>query len=315
MCTAIRFTDASGNMFLGRNLDWSCGYGERIVVTPRGYVPPSPFGATPETRHAVIGMGIVAENAPLYFDCGNEAGLAVAGLNFPGFAEYAPGPVEGRTNIAAWEFPLWVCASFASVDEAEAALADATIVDSPINEVFPSSLLHWIIGDAKRSITVEQTAAGLEVFDNDVDVLANQPGFDWHRENLRSYVALTPEVPANATWNSAELAPYGSGAGIRGLPGDYYSTSRFVRAAYLNAHYPVQEDEAANVSRMFHTLGGVAMIDGAARMGTGDFERTVYTGGFSAATGTYYWNTYEDPAIRSSSLADFDCDGTELQEL
>ena len=39
MCTAIRFTDDKGQMYLARNLDWSCGYGERVVVTPRGLSP------------------------------------------------------------------------------------------------------------------------------------------------------------------------------------------------------------------------------------------------------------------------------------
>ena len=34
MCTGIRFTDTAGNMYFGRNLDWTCGYGERVVVTP-----------------------------------------------------------------------------------------------------------------------------------------------------------------------------------------------------------------------------------------------------------------------------------------
>lgn len=314
MCTAIRFTDTHGNMFFGRNLDWSCGYGERVVIAPPAWVPTcSPFGVTAALRHgALIGMGIVEEGMPLYFDCANAAGLAVAGLNFPGYAQYEPAPVDGRTNVASWEFPLWVVANFSTVDEVEAALPQVAIVDKPIVDKYPTSLLHWIVGDATRSIAVEYTAAGMQVFHDDADVLANQPGFAYHAENLRSYLNLTSDVPADATWRAARLAPYGSGAGMRGLPGDYYSPSRFVRVAYLNAHYPDQEDEQANVSRLFHTLGGVSMIDGAARMGNGEFERTVYTGGVSTATGTYYWNTYDDPAIRHVSLADHDLSGTEL---
>ena len=37
MCTGVRFADEDGNMYFGRNLDWSFSYGEKIVVTPRGY--------------------------------------------------------------------------------------------------------------------------------------------------------------------------------------------------------------------------------------------------------------------------------------
>ena len=85
MCTGIRFTDTAGNMYFGRNLDWTCGYGERVVVTPPAAQVPAAFDrpGDPERGHAVIGMGIVAGGIPLYFDCGNDAGLAVAGLNFP----------------------------------------------------------------------------------------------------------------------------------------------------------------------------------------------------------------------------------------
>ena len=313
MCTAIRFCDKAGHMYFGRNLDWSFSYGEGVVIAPRGYEPKtSPFGATKAMRHPVIGMGIVEEGTPLYFDCANSAGLAAAGLNFPGYACYDKAPTEGKTNVASWEFPLWVVANFETVDEVEAALPNVAIVDAPINDKFPTSLLHWIIGDAMRSIVVECTKDGMQVFHDDADVLANQPGFAYHAENLRSYLNLTNEVPATVCWRGAELSPYGSGAGMRGLPGDYYSPSRFVRAAYLNAHYPDQEGEAANVSRLFHTLGGVSMIDGAARMGNGDFERTVYTGGVSTETNAYYWNTYDDPAIRTVALSDYDVEGSEL---
>ncbi|SFG76700.1 linear amide C-N hydrolase [Oribacterium sp. WCC10] len=173
-------------------------------------------------------------------------------------------------------------------------------------------MLHWIIGDAKRSIVVEYTKNHMEVYKNDVDVLANQPGFEWHRENLRNYMNLDSDMPEKVVLKDVKMTPFGSGSMMRGLPGDYYSTSRFVRAAYLNNNYPVKSNEDENVSRMFHTLSGVAMIDGAAEMHDGMYEKTIYTGGFSSATDTYYFNTYEDPAIKSVHMKDYDLNGKEL---
>ncbi len=269
-------------------------------------------------REPVIGVGMVEEGMPLYFDCTKTSGLGVADLNSPGYAQYAGAPVEGKTNVAAYEFPLWVVANFTTVDEVERALDDHVIVGKPINDKHPVSPLHWIIGDATRSIVVEQTAQGMEVYHDDVDVLANQPGLAWHREGQRNYTNVTNEIPQNVVWDKAELLPYGSGAGMRGIPGDHYSTSRFVRIAYLNSHYPVQSvqpGEKANVSRVFHELGGVAMIDGTARMTNGDFERTVYTDGYSAATRTYYFSTHEDPAIHSVAMDGYDTEGTELVQV
>ena len=156
MCTAIRFTDDKGQMYLARNLDWSCWYGERVVVTPRGFKPNSPFGAVTGMREPVIGMGIVEEGMPRSrFDCANASGLA-GRSQLPGYAQYADAPVEGKTNVAAYEFPLWVVANFTTVDEVERALDDLVIVGKPINDKYPVSLLHWIIGDATRSIVVSR---------------------------------------------------------------------------------------------------------------------------------------------------------------
>lgn len=311
MCTGVRFSGKDGAMYFGRNLDWSCGYGEKVVITPRGYKYDSAFLGE-MGGSAVIGMGIIAENVPLYFDCANEHGLAVAGLNFPGYAAYAPSAVDGKTNVAAYEFPLWVALNFTSVDEAEKALKDVAIVSKPINDQYPVSQLHWLIGDAKRSIVVEYTANGMEIYENDVDVLTNQPGYGWHKENLRNYMNLGSKMPEEVKWDKASMKPFGSGSLMRGLPGGFYSTDRFIRVAYLNTHYPVQDSEADNVSRLFHTLAGVAMIDGGAAMADGAFEKTIYTGGYSAATKTYYYNTYEDPAIKSVAMKDYELDSGEL---
>jgi len=312
MCTGIRFSDNKGNMYFGRNLDWSFGYGEKVIITPRNYHFKSAFLGDLSVKYALIGMGIVQENIPLYFDCGNEAGLAVAGLNFPGYAEYEKEEVQGKTNVAAYEFPLWIAMNFTSVDEVEKELSNVAIISKPINDKFPVSMLHWIIGDAKRSIVVEYAKNGMEVFNNDVDVLANQPGFMWHRENLRNYMNLDSSMPESVKWKDAKMKPFGTGSMMRGIPGDYYSTSRFVRAAYLNTHYPQKDTEEENVSRLFHTLAGVSMIYGAAKMGDGKYEITIYTGGFSSATNTYYYNTYDTPTIRSVSLFDFDLDSKDI---
>ena len=264
---------------------------------------------------AIIGMAIVEENVPLYFDCANEAGLGIAGLNFPGYADYAAKPIENKTNIAAYEFPLWVVMHFSTVDEVEEALKDAVIVAKPINAKYPVSQLHFIIGDAKRSIVVEYTKDGMEIYHNDVDILTNQPGYAWHKENLRNYLNLDPKMPAEVDWRGAKFTAFGSGSLMRGIPGDYYSPSRFVRVAYLNTHYPVKSTEQDNVSRLFYTLGGVSMVDGAAQMADGECEITVYTGGYSSASKTYYYNTYEDPAIVSVAMKDYDLDGAELTQV
>ena len=202
-------------------------------------------------------MAIASEGFPLYFDCANENGLAIAGLNFPGYAYFPDDARPGTTAVAPYEFPLWVTSNFDNVDDVEAALANITLVNKGFGD-FPIALLHWIIADASGCIVVESTADGLQVMRDPADVLANQPGLAWHLENLRSYMNVTPGAPSSVTWGNATMTPFGAGAGMRGLPGDVYSPSRFVRAAYLNAHHAPKDTERGNVARVFRTLGGVA---------------------------------------------------------
>ena len=312
MCTGIRFTDKTGAMFFGRNLDWTQGYGEKVVVTPPAAQVPTAFErpGDPARGHAVIGMGIVVAGIPLYFDCGNDAGLAIAGLNFPQSARYAAATVDGTTNVAAYEFPYWVARNFSTLAELRTALTHVTVVAKPVNEQLPVANLHWIVGDATGSVVVECLEGGLKVWEDDVDVLTNEPDFGWHRQNLRNYLMLTDGLPAAAGWGRAELRPFGSGVGVQGLPGDYGGPARFVRAAFVNAHYPAQSDEKANVTRLFRTLGAAAVPDGVARMGNGTYEKTLYTSCFSAGSLTHYHATYDDPAIRAYPLAACDLTGT-----
>lgn len=312
MCTGIRFTNAEGAMYFGRNLDWTQGYGERVVATPPAATIPPAFvrDGDPAVGHAVIGMGIVVAGIPLYFDCGNDAGLAVAGLNFPHSARYAAEPRQGSVNVAAYEFPFWIARTFSSLDEVRAALASVTVVAKPVNEHLPVANLHWLIGDATGSIVVECMEEGMRVWENDADVLTNEPDFGWQRTNLCNYLTLTDEDPDAAAWGAMKLAPFGSGLGMQGIPGDYSGPSRFVKAAFVNSHYPAQTGEAANVTRLFRTLGSVAVPEGAAKMADGSHEKTLYTSCFSPATMTYYHATYDDPRIRSYPIASVDLAGS-----
>lgn len=303
MCTGIRFTDAQGNMYFGRNLDWTVGYGEEVIITPKNYKRTYAFEGEGNSVGDIVGVAIIVNDTPLYFDAANDQGLAIAGLNFPGIAHFEEEPIEGKINLAAYEFPLWVTSSFSTVDEVEEALKNVAIVAKPVNDAYPVALLHYFIGDKNRSIVVEYMADGMHVYHDPVDCLTNHPTFPWHLENLHNYISLTPEFPPTVAWDKTEITAYGSGSGMRGIPGDYYSPSRFVRAAYFNFHYPEQEGEKANVTRLFKTLEAEAMIKGGARVSDGDFEYTIYTGGYSQATKTYYYAKYDEPTIKAIPIS------------
>jgi len=313
MCTGVRFNDNKGNFYFGRNLDWTTDYGEKVTLTPRGFCYQSALlGEITPKSGAILGMGIIEAEKPLYFDCVNESGLAVAGLNFPGYAKYESAPVENKINVAAYEFPLWLTLNFHTVAEALDTLKNVAIVDHPINEKYPSSQLHFLLADKTSSVVLEYTERGMEIFENPVDILTNQPNYAWHRENLRNYLDLSPEMPSEIDWQTRKLTPFGTGALLENLPGGYSPTARFVRAAYLNTHYPVKSNETDNLARLFHTLEGVAMIEGAAKMKDGASEITLYTSGYSSALKTYYYKTYSDFSLKSVAFNDQPLDSAAL---
>lgn len=248
MCTAVRFADENGALFFGRNLDWMESYGEEILATPRGFVYNYALGATQSAQpRAVLGVGCVMDGRPMYFDCANDAGLAVAGLNFPRCGSFPHEPAEGKCNVATFEFPLWVARNFASTDEVEHALTDTQIV-SLVQPGQPESLLHWIVADGTRSIVVESTATGLHVYENHADVLANSPELPWHIANLDNYLHASNEDPQPAAWGGAGVARMGHRgrhAGYTGRPGIAFA----LRARGLRQCPPPRQDDGARKRR------------------------------------------------------------------
>lgn len=312
MCTGIRFTDAQNNLFFGRNLDVEQEYGEKVIVTPRNFHFPMKHMEDLTVKRAIIGMGISVPGLPLYFDCANEDGLCIAGLNFPGNAYFIDEPVEGKTNITPYEFMVWAVSEFTNVADLKKALENVCLVNTPVAPSMPVAPLHWIISDSKETITVEQTKAGLNVYENKVHVMTNNPEFPWQVTNLNNYLGLTNNDKEPTKWSDQELKAFGVGTGGFGLPGDSTPPSRFVRAAYLVHSYPQVEGETANVAKFFNILKNVAMPLGTVTNVHGQDEWTVYSSCYSVATKTYYYDRHNDFNTKAYTLNDENINASDL---
>ena len=84
MCTAVTYE--TKDFYFGRTLDYDFSYSEEVTITPRNFPLPFRTMGTLEHHYAMIGMAHVTDDFPLYFDAVNEKGLAMAGLNFVGYA-------------------------------------------------------------------------------------------------------------------------------------------------------------------------------------------------------------------------------------
>lgn len=308
MCTAISF-NANGHYF-GRNLDFEYPFGEKITITPRNYPFKFKNGQEVKNHYAIIGMALPVDGYPLYFDGTNEKGLSMAGLNFPGYACYNK-PEKDKDNIASFEVLPWVLCQCKDVDEAEKLLRNLNITDEAFNKELEPSALHFIIADKKRSITVEQIKSGLVIYKNPVGVLTNNPTFDIQLFNLNSFMSLSNKEPENTFSDKIDLKQYSRGMGAMGLPGDYSSMSRFVRACFVKFNSVCGESEAESVSQFFHILYSVYQQRGCVKAQK-DYVITHYTSCCNTDKGIYYYTTYCNSSINAVDMHKENLDTNDL---
>lgn len=308
MCTAISYKNK--NAYFGRNLDLERGYGESVVITPRRYPLKMRHTQLTSPHYAMIGMAAVADNFPLYFEATNEKGLSAAGLNFPQNAVYHSYD-DQKDNVAPFEFIPWILGQCESVEEAKHLVEKTNLVNVNFSERLPLSPLHWMISDKKHSIVAEPLESGLKVYDNPFEVLTNNPTFDYHSTNINNYMGLSTGPASNSFGDDIPLQNYSLGMGAIGLPGDFSSASRFVRAFFVKENSVSKNDEISNVNQFFHILNSVAMPKGCVWTKDG-FEYTRYSSCCNADTGVYYYTTYENLQITSVAMHGVDLEQSHL---
>ena len=308
MCTALLYRGEG--YYFGRNLDLEGHYGEELVITPRNF--PLPMRAMPTIgrHHAMVGMAWVRSGFPLYYDGMNEHGLAVAGLNFPGYAAYSSF-VPGGDNVTPFELIPWLLGTCADVGEVRAALRGTSILQRDFSPELPLTPMHFLAADKKgNALVIEPMARGLRLWDAPVGVLTNAPPFDWQMTNLARYRGLSPVQPEDHL--GPELPLLSNGMGAMGLPGDLSSPSRFVRGAFtLHNAIPgkTREESAAQV---FHILSAVAQTRGCVHLPDGGEEQTVYSLCFDLERGCCLYTTGENSRPTGVELLRADLEGEGL---
>lgn len=309
MCTCMTYQGQ--DFYFGRNLDLECGFGEKVVITPRNYRFHFTNGEKREHHFAMIGMASVMDHYPLYAEAVNEKGLGMAGLYFPGNAVYRQ-PQEGRINLAVYELIPYLLTACGCVKEAKELLEKINLTTQPFREDVPSAQLHFMISDASGSLTVEPEAEGLKIYENKAGVLTNNPSFPWQVTNLNNYLHLTAKAPENRFAAGLDLKPFSQGMGAVGLPGDASSPSRFVKTVFLKHNSSPTEAERDSVTRFFHILENVSMVKGTVLTPEGKEDQTIYSCCVNADKGIYYFRTCENQQISAVSMHHEDLEQEEL---
>ncbi|MBQ8767134.1 MAG: choloylglycine hydrolase [Clostridia bacterium] len=307
MCTSISFKTKAH--YFGRNLDMECSFDEKVIIVGRNF----PFGfrhLEPMFSHfAIMGIGIVEENFPLYYEAVNEKGLAVSGLRFTS-SVYNDINVD-KENLCVFELIPYVLGKCSNVNEAKELLTDINIVNTEFSEGLGTAQLHWMISDKDSSITVECVQEGLKIYYNPAKVLTNNPEFPMQVFNLNNYMSLTADEPVSKFSDEFEFNAYSRGMGALGLPGDMSSVSRFVKATFVLHNSVCGKSEDESISQFFHILSSVSQQKGCVKVGD-LYEKTVYSSCYNTDDGILYYTTYNNSQISAVTLHKENLDRSDL---
>ena len=229
--------------------------------------------------------------------------MCAAALNFPKFAVYHE-KKQGALCLASFEVIPYLLSQYSNVSDTVDALKNAVITRDDFSQELKSTPLHWMIADKERAVVLESVSDGLKIYDNPTGVMTNSPPFPYHALRLCDYASLSPEHPKNSFLPSNLLTPYSRGLGAIGLPGDFSSSSRFIRATYAREHTltPPHSNEdsrrRAARRRIFDILSTVSLPYGIVRTESGEPIYTVYTSCIDLTNGEYCYFTHNDRDIK-----------------
>lgn len=311
-CTGITLRSADGSRIVARTIEWGgSNLNSRYVIVPRGYTQRS---YTPEgidgmrftARYGYVGLAV--EQKEFVAEGLNEAGLSAGLFYFPAYGRYVDfDPALKEQSIADLQLVAWVLGQCSTVDEVKEAVKSVRVI-----AIDPrASTVHWRFTDRSGAQIILEIVDGKPCFyDSKLGVLTNSPGYEWQLTNLNNYVNLYPGSASAHALGEIQLAQFGAGAGMLGLPGDITPPSRFVRAAFYQATAPQRPTAEETVRECFQILNNFDIPIGV-EFATGQTptdipSATQWTSASDPQNGRIYYRTMYNSAIRCIDLGTID---------
>lgn len=308
-CTGIELISKQHHPYWGRTQDFEQHFEYSGVKVPKGYVWKA---AATQFKSKFNVMGIVwakdIHQAPVLLDGINDYGICGGSFYFDHFYRYVPTETikaSGKIAIRGEELCTWILTHYKSLDDIKNNLGDDIgITNEPGYMMGMSVPQHCVFIDKDgHSIVVEPSKPnGFKIFDNPLGVMTNAPTFDWHLNNLKTWL----ERITNRSYNFDDSEPIRQIAmdeptsGLVGLPADYKPESRFLRAA-VNKIMSIEVDDDETMNQIFQLLSAVNTPKGSLRIHVEDetlVAWTQYTAGYDIQNKTLYAFTYDNPNLR-----------------
>lgn len=290
------------------DLDYS--FNEKAIIIPRNYKINFKKTKSITSHFAIIGIGAIVDDYPLLAEASNEKGLAIAALNFKNNATYYL-EKEDKINLAPYELMLYLLAKCENITQVKLVLNNINVVDINFNENVKNTSLHFMVSDLYHCIVIETLKDKMYVYDNPYNVLTNNPPFNYQIHNLNNYMNLGVKDPINNFDSNLKFNTYSLGLGALHLPGDYSSSSRFVKTLFIKNNMEMFNNEFDNVKAFFNCLESVKMIKGIVLTDKG-YEYTRYTSCINLNKLLLYYKTYDNPYINVIDMYLEDIDSSKL---
>jgi choloylglycine hydrolase len=328
-CTSFLLKGNDGGFVYGRTMEFGLALKSQLMTIPRnspllgvGVDGKPGTGLNWTTKYAVAGMNGLG--MPVLLDGMNEKGLVGGLLNAPNTAVFqAVAPTDSANSIASVQILLYALTNFATVDEAKAGFEKIKVNRSTIpafhNESAPVRMtLHDANG---KSIVIEYLKGELVITDNPTTVMTNDPAFRDQLKNIGNYANLTNVEREPLEINGATYAPPSSGSGLHGLPGDYLSPSRFIRAIFLSKSAPTNYTSLQQTNTAWHILGSFDIAPGSITLpasnayggGKGGIEITEWTIVADSKNMTYNVKMFDNVNPQSFDFKKMDMNAKEIQ--
>ena len=292
MCTTMMTFDTSGRGYLGRTIEYS-----QLMPTTLTYMPAGTYieSSTPDGKQgktfntlypilAVAGVAIQTAKQPALFQGTNDQGLGFSSNTLTNSSAPAVGSDPSKILSVA-DIGTWILGNFKTAAEVKAALLSGeTEFWLPLVPDFGNTPYQEHFGVFDKSggaIVIEFQHGKLNVYDNPVYVMANQPEFPWHIENLNNYT-FTNQNPNEGKLGKLEIASTDAGNAIAALPSAQTSPGRFVKAAFYVNYVRKAETPDEAVTTLAHIVNNFdrctdLTVDAAGGMGDGPRSNTQST--------------------------------------
>jgi choloylglycine hydrolase len=322
-CTGIQLIGQDGTVVRGRTNEWgdfnmhsqAAVYllGEQF----QGMTPDGKNGIKWQTRYGFVAFQ--AEEG-VTMDGMNTKGLSVGAFLHKGFAEYSKyDPEYASISLSPIDIVTYILSNFSTIKELKSGLEKVRIVpvvDPVIGIAWPG---HLMASDKTGAcVVVEFIDGAIKITDNPVGVITNNPTFDWHLTNLRNYGYISSKAFDAVKWGDLEITQLAGGSGMLGLPGDFTSPSRFVRAVIFSQYSRKTTGGYDTVKEIFRILDnfnvGPHLAEGS-EGNTGEQmpSATQWTIANDTANLTIYYHTMYNRRVRKIDLNQIDFNSSERQ--